>query len=111
MNPAAQADFALLEHRVEVLEQREESTRRRLGEQEVELRDALAKQADALMSIRDDVHEIRAGKRAMVKLAGVAIAIVGATGVGVAASARWAITHWLQDLQTQHDPTYHRRIP
>lgn len=110
MNPASHADFAVLEERIDTLEEREESTRRKF---EAHLAEELADRkavAEALQAIRFDVHEIRSGKRSLVRSAKMAVAVLAFGTAGFVAVARWTIVHWLQDLKIANDPSEWRRI-
>jgi len=111
MNPAANADLAVLVERVDTLEEREESTRRKFEEHLTDEADSRRSTAESLQAIRFDVHEIRTGKKSLVRMARLAVLVLGLTGAGVVVAAKWTLEHALADWQKQHNPAEWRTIP
>lgn len=109
--PSALGEIALLELRVESLEERLDSTRQRFDEHAAAQGVRDGEMTRSLAAIQMDVHDIRAGKRAMLWLARVILAVVVTTGAGLIVTARWAVDHYLRDLQLRDDPAQHRSIP
>jgi hypothetical protein len=97
------ATIAVLAERVENLDEKLDSTRQRFDEHlEDEAGERRAMTA-ALEGIRFDVHAIREGKKAVLRMLSVGLFILGATG-------KWTLEHALTDWQTQHDPSRHKEI-
>jgi hypothetical protein len=105
------AEVGILENRVEVLEQREESTRRRFEQHLSDDAGERKAMAAALESIRFDVHAIREGKKSIMRMGRAFLLIAGLTGTGVVLAGKWTLEHALADWQTQHDPAQHKEIP
>jgi hypothetical protein len=105
------AEVVRLEERVETLEEREESTRRKFEAHLTDEADSRRSTAEALQAIRFDVHEIRAGEKSRVRMAKLFLLVATLTGAGVVMAARWTLEHALADWQQQHDPSGWRRIP
>lgn len=111
MNPTANANILVLETRLESLEERQE----RHEEESLHRHEARAESekamAEALQAIRFDVHEIREGKKSILRMVKVGLAVFTFGMAGVVAVTNWAVTHWIRDLQVQNDPSLHRGIP
>jgi len=104
MNPSAYADLARLNERVDALEERLDSTRQRFDEHAQASAAVDGEMAKSLQAIQMDVHDIRAGKRAMLWLARVILAAVVTTGGGLILGGRWVLTHYVQDLEKRGSP-------
>ncbi len=104
------AEVEFLERRLDEIEEDVKTTRKHFDDHLTA--EAIERKAMtvALEGIRFDVHAIREGKRAVLRMLSVGLFIVGAAGTGVVLAAKWALEHALMDWQTQHDPSRHKEI-
>lgn len=105
------ATIAVLAERVENLDEKLDSTRQRFDEHLTAEAGERRAMTIALEGIRFDVHEIRTGKKSMVRMARMGVAIFAFGIGGFVLAAKWTLEHALADWQTQHDPSRHKEIP